>query len=196
MIDNFAQLDAKKIKIFSDEDIKELRLQYLSYKRKWVNQFYNIFHAERIDINPKSSVVSKYSNILSKSMNDGNRYSLTTYYFLRYLPGSFTTTHRDNNESSNGFTSVTLIDEVNLKGGESLLFEAVKKPEEYNRQNIKGPKMWEFEDPWRVPVIIQDFKIGDTLIYNQNMKHGVAKVLSGERVVLIAWFKNEEVKND
>lgn len=196
MILDSTDIPARKVKIFTDQQVKELGRQYYSFKRKWINQFYNIHYMERVDVISMKTNYQPYANLIMDAMGGRDKYQLTTYYFLRYLPGSYTTPHRDDGDASTGFTSVTLIDEVNLKGGESLLYERIEKPDfkKYFDDNFKGPKQWEWDDPFRIPVVVQDYKVGDTLIYNQNMKHGVAKVLSGERLVLIAWFKSRGKK--
>lgn len=95
-------------------------------------------------------------------------YTIGHAYVLRYGEGSFARLHRDQPDASHR-TSVTLVSKSNtLIGGEAIVTDFVG-----------------------VPKVI-DQQVGQTLWYPQNLVHGVGVVEKGERIVLIAWWKNND----
>lgn len=80
------------------------------------------------------------------------------HYFLNYVEESFARIH---NDATGNQTFVTLIEQSNvLLGGQTLTGD---------QQYI-------------------DLKVGQTLVYDHDFKHGVARVSRGHRKVFIVWY--------
>jgi Rps23 Pro-64 3,4-dihydroxylase Tpa1-like proline 4-hydroxylase len=104
-----------------------------------------------------------------KDQNLKNKMAPGAYYILEYTKGSFTKMHVDNLKG-NGATTITLLHKTeDLSGGYIL---------------TKG------EDEEFFDVIEQD--VGEVVVYNSNVKHGVSKVNSGTRRVLVSWFNEKD----
>ena len=94
------------------------------------------------------------------------------YYILEYAKDSFARMHMDG-LTGNGATTIALLDKSeDLSGGYIL----VRKEE--------SPDIKSFD------VVEQD--IGEVVIYNTNVFHGVSKVNNGTRRVLVAWFNGKD----
>lgn len=185
----------RKAKIFDKNEISLIYDIWSSSKTQWVSQFYNVWYMERAN----SRVDYKINWVSDKIKNFlGGNMTLSTYYFLRYLPGSYTTLHRDAPDAASGATVITLIDDVNLIGGNTIIYEKIKTPTEleFKHGDFRGKEWWKEDDPFQIPLVVQDLKCGESLIYDHTIKHGVSKVEQGERLVLVTWFKKNEVKND
>ena len=175
--------------ILSKEAIEEAKEYYRSKTWDETWQYFNLFHMQRIDI-PTQDYDLKFLKELHtysrKSHNIG-------CYFLKYVPGSFCRIHMDNDSE---VTTVTLLESNNLVGGECLI-EGEYQPPTYNRPSDHTCKRCNQEverPPYGLGIVpdIVKLKDGESMVYGPELRHGVTRVYEGERVVLIAWFKNGE----
>jgi len=167
--------------ILSDEELDEARDLAASLGFHTVFQMYNIFDLERSDIPEEDN--SGFTNTLMKySKHDYSRGS----YFLKYRKGSFTRLHHDHETD---LTIVTLLDDKDLVGGYSIVmdtYDARSRPRDQVCQ--RGG----YRPPYGDEIIpdILPVKVGESLCYGPDLKHGVSKVYEGERLVLVSWYKN------
>ena len=88
--------------------------------------------------------------------------TIKNHYVLVYREGSYCKIHQDDKKSAK--TIVTMLDRSeDLIGGECIFYDGV------------------------VPYVC-DLQIGESVIYDQNMFHGVSMVQRGFRTVLVSWF--------
>lgn len=110
-----------------------------------------------------------------------------TKYFLYYGEDGFTRHHTDD-DAKVGLTMVTLIDQKDLEGGETVLLKpylAKARPgHKYAKRDGKDPPYGKRIVPEVVPM-----EVCDTIIYDRYLMHGVAKVRKGYRLVLVNWFE-------
>ena len=173
--------------ILSDEELDEARDLAASLGFYTVFQMYNIFDLERSDI-PKEDN-SGFTNTLMKYSKQG--YSSGSY-FLKYRKGSFTRLHHDH---STDLTIVTLLDDKDLVGGHSIvmaMYDARSRPADQTCVRSEGE---EDRPPYGHEIIpdILPVKVGESLVYGPDLKHGVSKVYEGERLVLVSWYNNIKV---
>lgn len=107
-------------------------------------------------------------------------------YFLRYVEGSWTRAHRDPTHEMDT-TVVTMLVSEDLVGGESLVFEQTHRVQRFTDREI---------DTYDKPVVIPNFEEGESLMYTTEVKHAVAKVHSGHRVVHIVWLRRPDKGSD
>ena len=120
---------------------------------------------------------------------DLQEYSADTIaqYFLDYTENGFTKFHTDDDERV-GLTMVTILDQQDLSGGETLLMREYELKE---RPAHKYAKRSEKQGPYGQRIIpeVVPMEVGDTIIYNRNLMHGVGKVREGIRTVLVTWYR-------
>jgi len=113
------------------------------------------------------------------------------FYFLRYIPGSFTRLHEDNSTET---TIVTLLDDKDLVGGNAVVREAYNPRGSRPAEQTCHRTNQENEHPPYGQQIVLDvlpMERGDSLVYGRELTHGVSKVYEGERLVLITWFNDK-----
>jgi len=175
-------------KVLSLEEIEEAKTLYDSLEKKKVFQYYNLFDLYRADIPEPLDQYSFYKTLLRYS---GLETHIGAPYFLKYVPGSFTRVHPDNDSK---FTTVTLIESENLVGGDSIVIAPYDKGKTPSRpaNEICIRNERETKTPPYGHDIVMDvipFKDGDTLSYGPTLQHGVTMVHKGYRIVLVIWFK-------
>lgn len=126
-----------------------------------------------------------------KSIHDIDRYMFRKYnarthvhYFLKYIPDSYTRVHQDNKNTVTK-TVITLLEESpDLVGGDTLVFDR-----HYQKPMVEGAifKGKNADDLDLVPVAVKNDQY-QSLIYDWNVQHGVTRVFSGHRIVLVSWY--------
>jgi hypothetical protein len=172
-------------KILSEVELKEARDLAKSVEFYRVYQMYNLFDVDRAD--PERS--TEYGFI--KTLLKHSRYeNLVGFYFLRYIPGSFTRMHQDNNTA---LTIVTMLDQEGLVGGHSIVTNKYLSRERPANQCCERADYEKDNPPYNQDIILDvlPMKDGDSLVYGADQKHAVSKVYEGSRTVLITWFNNE-----
>ena len=142
------------------------------------NRFYSLFNIYKTDI------PSEYWNttIIDKLKDKVPGYNLDWMYFLKYVEGSFANKHYDVGIKK---TIITLLDDNKLVGGETLFF--TKQTTTFKRAP-KFPTVPDFSQEIEIPSVAS-LQVGDAVMYDNKQKHAVCKVHSGERTVLVSWFK-------
>lgn len=174
-------------KILNDEDLRDLNGLYGKIEPRHAYQDFNLHNVEKRQIPP--SWWDRYEPI-RKLQKYANGASHRTHYFLRYMPGSFTSLHCDDKRSV-GLTIVTFLQLKNLVGGDTIFikeFEGVERtPEMYDY--FHKDKESNMAGKFVVPDIARDVKVGDSVVYFQDIRHGMTQVKEGQRIVLVSWFK-------
>ena len=94
-------------------------------------------------------------------VNDGTK--VNQFDLLLYKEGHFYKKHKDViEEVKRTWTSITMIDKKDLKGGEIVIYNKDKN--------------------------IIDLDIGETIVFKSSLYHKAKKVLHGTRLVLVAWL--------
>ena len=104
-----------------------------------------------------------------------------SHYFVMYDEGSYTKMHTDNDDQI-GLTIVTLIDTVDLVGGETIAMIPAKLSE-----SKEGYQKGDDHKGRVVPRVIR-MDVGDSVIYDRSLLHGVSEIEKGKRLVLVSWF--------
>ena len=172
--------------VLSEEELNEARDLAASLEFYKVFQLYNLFHMRRADVEGDKKF--GFSDTLLKYSKLRNCIGL---YFLRYVEGSFTRMHHDNNTD---LTIVTLLDDVGLVGGHSLVMERYERRDRPADQHCARSGGEEEHPPYGREIIpdVLPVTVGESLIYGPDLKHGVSKVYEGERLVLVAWFTDKD----
>jgi len=169
--------------LISNDERAELIKLYNSRQSNIAHQDYNLFNMD------KRLIPSNYWNELDSFKKIRERANRSTYshYFLMYEEGSFTKFHTDNDDEI-GLTIVTLLDEVDLVGGETIVQLPFKEPKKKEGSYVKGTQT---EGQRVIPKVVEVEK-GQSMIYDRSLMHGVAQVVKGKRLVLVSWFYNDE----
>ena len=175
--------------ILSEESLSLARKYCQDHHWERVWQHYNLFHLDRIICSNALELefVKELHTYSRKSHNIG-------CYFLKYPAGSFTRIHGDNESE---MTIVTMLDSNNLVGGECLVMGDYINPGNRPSDYACGRHEHEIKEPPYGKDIVPDIvnlNNGESMVYGPELRHGVTKVYEGERIVLIAWFKNGDRK--
>lgn len=182
--------------ILHDDDVNYLIDNYKSTEKTEVKRFYNLFYCNKYD---HLHELDGFVDIKKKFEEYFNRvyYSL---YIVEYGPGSFVKKHADNDDAVE-FTAITLL-EKDCEGGENILYSDHYKddydvnPDGLNRYEAKHEvDHMNHKGNGIIPHVVKQDKVGETLIYNRSTKHEVSQIISGKRVVLVAWMRSEK-KNE
>ena len=177
--------DFKQVDILTLSEVQYLKQMFDRYPKNFWTRDYNLFNLYKCDIPRRMhpNDVNTIRGISQKVKSHLDNKKDAAHYFLKYIPNSFTHVHIDNPYRIQR-TAVTLIDvSQDLVGGEVVLINNISQsdlmPGEFRPdKNVKNIK---------VPVVVRQ-KVGSTLIYNHNVRHGVTKVEQGHRLVFISWY--------
>jgi len=172
--------------ILSESTLKFAK-DYCTDSKDWydVFQYYNLFNLKRLDV--PSEDWYKFDEIIKYS----RRKDIIGFYFLKYIPGSFTRFHADH---SSELTIVTMIDSKDLVGGDCLIMDTYNAPEYGRPERMTCVRtIEEKENPPYGRTIIPEvvtLKDGESMIYGNELTHAVSRVHKGHRLVLISWHKS------
>lgn len=177
-------------KILSEADLEEAKSLASSIQFKPVFQQYNLFDMERADI-PRPESYGFAKTLLKRSRLT----NIIGFYFLRYVPGSFTRMHEDNNSE---LTIVTLLDDKDLVGGHAIVTDTYKQRERPANEICNRSVRETTKPPYGKNIIMDvvPMELGESLVYGPEQTHGVSKVYEGSRLVLISWFNSKESKEN
>jgi len=169
--------------IINDEDVANLKTIYDALPVRYAHQDYNLFDVERRNV-PRSLIIENTS--LSK-LKEYSKMNNKGFYFLKYEKDSFTRVHHDENSD---LTIVTTIEQKDLVGGYPICYTTYKKSARPAYKYANRSKEEEEKKPIGKDIIpeIIEVKEGQSIVYGPKLKHGVSKVTSGHRIVLISWF--------
>jgi hypothetical protein len=171
--------------ILSPEDLKEA-IDYCS-DVQWedVYQDYNLFDLQRHD-------VKEYDGLgFAKRLQEySGKPDCVGFYYLKYIPGAFTRVHQDHESS---MTIVTLIDSKDLLGGDAIVRHEYKAREGGRPATMKccRNKNENEKPPYGQEMILDvlPMEVGESLVYGNDLSHGVSLVHEGQRTVLVTWFR-------
>lgn len=181
-------MNFKHEKILREQDIEFLVSMSKECKWKEIYQLYNVFKCNIAYPEGKDKHISQ--KIKDHLDIDQDYFPFT--YFLDYVPGSFTRAHHDSNSEC---TVITVLEQNNLVGGYSIFQDLYNRPEGGRDSSLicerhdDEKKMPPYSKPI-IPVVVSP-DVGDSLIYNKRVRHGVSRVESGNRLVHVLWFKKK-----
>lgn len=171
-------MEYKVENLLDENDIQELIKLYNSLPSSLAHQDYNLFN---VDKRPIGSLERGKVKAFEK-LDSYAKLKRHGCYFVMYEGNSFTKVHTDNDDAI-GLTTVTLLDEVNLIGGETLVmlsYQDEGRPEnKYRKGDMVNAKC--------IPHIV-DCKVGQTMVYGPSLLHGVCQLKQGKRLVLVQWY--------
>ena len=178
--------------ILNEEELNEARDLVAGLEFHRIFQMYNLFDLDRVDL--EDSELDKYA-FSRKLIKYSKKRRCIGFYFLRYTQGSFTRMHSDSNSE---ITIVTMIDENTLVGGYSLAMQNYESRDRPADQGCARSKHEENHPPYGQDIIpdVLPVKVGESLIYGPHLSHGVSKVYSGERLVLVSWYTDKDKEDE
>ena len=169
--------------IISEEHRHQLIDVYNSLPTALAHQDYNLFDVDKRAVTAEQLNLDCFKVINNYASDYEQKFR---HYFLNYTEESFTKFHTDNDDEV-GLTIVTFIDKSNdLIGGEAL----AQLP--YTKRSRPANKYRKGEAPMNQRVIpkVINMDVGQSLIYDKSLMHGVGQVERGNRLVLISWYGN------
>lgn len=189
-----------RFEIFNSHELKFINRLYQFLEPRIYIRYVNLGNVERRDVPEYFYTNSKeWANIVTKlenTVNSEKQLKVRTCYFLRYIQKSFTAIHVDNPQTT-AKTAVTLLDvSTGLVGGDIIIQRKANKDDFFKEQDSIGGNSKKLCKPNHldnitIPEIIKQ-DVGETIIYDNNLHHGVTRVHRGHRLVLITWFKENE----
>lgn len=176
----------KNIQVLSEEQIEYLIDLHKRLPKKFFSRDFNLFNVYKTMIprHLQARDVEMLNGVATTIKNNFDTKKELTHYFLEYVKESFTNIHVDNPNRVNK-TAVTLLrTSSDLIGGQVVLLKPI------TQQDLLEGKKQPSEmkaNSFNVPLVIQQ-DVGSTLLYDNNVLHGVSKVEQGNRLVLISWF--------
>jgi len=150
-------------------------IDYFEENKKYYEKNYNLFKTWAQQIDYEDPMQVEMLSRVQKAAETAMRIKLLPVKnanIVEYVEGSYANGHVDDP----AYSSVSVITMINLSqdliGGEAY-FAKNKESLEYHKM-IPGP-----------------LENGDSLMYGGSMYHGVEKILSGKRLVLITWFMED-----
>ena len=167
--------------IITDEQRHQLLDVYHSLDPELAHQDYNLFDVDKRHPSQEQTQMDCFSTLdeYAKEFEKSFR-----HYFLNYGPESFTKFHTDNDDAV-GLTIVTFLQKSeDLVGGEPLVqlpYEKRSRPSTHYRKGDApiGQRV--------IPKVVQ-MDVGQSLVYDKHLMHGVGQVEQGNRLVLISWY--------
>lgn len=177
-----------------DEDDRIELLDILStIKPVMYHQDYNLFHVEKAAVGKSHRLyecepVLKHIDWIEKNTT-GLR--IASAYFVKYPPGGFARAHHDNGTSR---TIVTLLESVNLVGGETIFVERYEKRPRVKQHVAKRNDHENDKPPYGRKIMpkVAHLKNGQSIVYGKDQMHSVAEVEQGHRTVLVSWYIKKE----
>ena len=174
-------MNYKVDQVITNEDRHNLIDLYNSIDPNIAHQDYNLYNIDKRILTNLSKIDKKYLNIIKKIEAYAQKETYS-HYFVMYHEGSYTKMHTDNDDDI-GLTIVTLVDTVDLVGGETLALVPAEL-----KENKQGYQKGDDHKGRVVPRVIR-MDVGDSVIYDRSLLHGVAQLEKGKRLVLVSWFK-------
>jgi hypothetical protein len=180
--------------ILTLDDCKELLKYRLTCETLEAHQDYNLFDVGKSELYNEhlkeyTKTEPKAMMALDKLQAEATRRGLGRMwakYFLYYGEDAFTRHHTDDDEKV-GLTMVTLIDQQDLEGGETVLLKPYMTKARPGHKYAKR----DGDPPYgsRIVPEVVPMEVCDTLIYDRYLMHAVARVRKGYRLVLVNWFE-------
>ena len=179
-------MNYKVDQIITNEDRHNLIDLYNSMPTNFGHTDYNLYNIDKRILKRLYDLDPKYKTVFEKVENYAG-YKTYSHYFVMYNEGSYTRMHTDNDDHVKS-TIVTLVDTVNLVGGETIVTLPAPEAQYEKKGYVKGN-----EHKGRVVPKIVRMNVGDSVIYDRSLLHGVTQVEQGKRLVLVSWFRDERL---
>ena len=172
-------------KILSDEDMKSLWEVYHDSVHEFAHQDYSLHHVWKAQVNSKHMKESPFRTLDAYYAKMG--YNPFAKYFLKYVEWSWARPHHDNIGTPTK-TAITLLEEQDLEGGETLVWD-----KHYDLPKPEGAYVKRGGSIHRQDEIVCTPRLqpGESLLYDDNIRHGVAQVRGGHRIVLVTWYRRK-----
>ena len=170
--------------IINGDDVSYLRYLYKSMPMVHHSQYHNLFNISISNISPSfhsppwNTIQNKLREYyISLNFEQQLLPAVITNYFLTYEVGSYAIMHQDNPNSIQ-LSAITLIGRSDiLEGGDLIVMTKDSLGKE------------------KVPEVVIFPRDGHTVSYTTN-DHGVSRVFTGKRVVLVSWFRRLNNENN
>jgi hypothetical protein len=187
----------KKEIILTADDLSVLREVWRGNSPKRIFRTDNLHYTKRFDIHSAGQQTDSIDEnlrepfqLVLKKISSCSVYNIASVFFVEYQQESYASIHRDWHGS---LTTVTLVDATDdLEGGEAIIqlnskrsIKSFRDCPSYIQGKLCQPsrKIKPLIETHIVPL-----QVGETLMYGPMLLHGVSKVLSGRRLVLVVWF--------
>tara|TARA_B100000575_G_C23094474_1_gene631151 strand:- start:1068 stop:1598 length:531 start_codon:yes stop_codon:yes gene_type:complete len=174
-------MNYKVDQIITNEDRHNLIDLYNSLDSNIAHQDYNLYNIDKRRLNTKDYTQDKKYHDIIKKIEAYAKRKTHSHYFVMYHEGSYTRMHTDDDEAV-GQTIVTLVDTVDLIGGDTLALLSAELTEDK-----KGYQKGDDHKGRVVPRVIR-MDVGDSVSYDRSLLHGVSQLERGKRLVLVSWF--------
>ena len=173
-----------------------LAKNYKKYPSRYDQRMHNIFNTKRYLIENDEKIQRYY-----KDRMKGTPFIRVVSYILQYQPGGFLMPHQD---PKGRITTVTLLEDDDLVGGESLVYKDIHVPKSLSEKKTYSDVDFANEsesNEWTIyknacPVFIPPRK-HETYAIGEQRSHSVTRIEKGTRTVLIEWwYYTEDVKGD
>ena len=167
--------------IYTSQDIQDCIDIYHTLPANPMIQSYNLFHVDR-RTSSHNPAYHSLNNFISSNYPELSLKPAEPYYVM-YEAESFTSMHYDIKST---ITCVTLLEDKDLVGGETIV-HSFYEPKDMVNAGMEGNDLIDPISDNNTPEIVK-WQPGQTLIYGPNLPHGVGKVISGHRLVLVQWY--------
>lgn len=175
----------KKHMFFGQEGLEDLWKVYHATGMKKAHQDYSLHHVEKRVLKKEQIEAECFKNMLDHYHSIG--YAHLSSYFLLYPKYSWTRPHHDD-IGHHTQTCITLLEEKDLEGGETLVWDThYDLPTPEDSYVVKTGSVHRKNEIVCTPTL----EPGESLSYGDNVKHGVAQVRAGHRIVLVSWFRRK-----
>ena len=170
--------------IITNEERHQLLDVYHGLDPELAHQDYNLFDVDKRHPSKQHSRLDCFKKIDQYASGYEKSFK---HYFLNYTKEAFTKFHTDN-DASVGLTIVTFLDKsADLIGGEALAMLPYTKTGRPDTHYRKGDPVTPGD---RVIPKVINMEVGQSLVYDKSLMHGVGQVERGNRLVLISWYGN------
>lgn len=172
-------MDYEVKQIVTPEQRQETVAKLQEMPSEYYHQDYNLH-----DVTKWAKGINKENFPMLKSIEDlFPDLKVYSHYFLEYGVDSFTKQHTDNDKLIEK-TVVTLVESVDLIGGETIVLKTYNIKGRPATALRKGGAMYGYRI---IPEVVK-LEDGDSIIYDHSLPHSVAQVTQGKRLVLVSWF--------
>lgn len=154
-------IDYQIKKLLSRQELQYCNQYWDRSKKHYYDVWHNVINVNKVDIDLSDPGMN---HIVNKLTFDG--LNIKVSYMLEYYKDSFTQIHVDNGTNATSVTPINISND--FKGGYTILQDIIND---------------------RKCLVTLPSELGNTFVYNGSIGHGVSKVLSGTRRVLIVWYK-------
>tara|TARA_B110000208_G_scaffold46442_1_gene61624 strand:- start:2130 stop:2681 length:552 start_codon:yes stop_codon:yes gene_type:complete len=167
-------------RIINSSEVNTLKGNFSKLTPRLAHQDYNLFDVDK-------RLIDDYSHPILRKIDKYVNLKPMSHYFVKYGEEGFTSLHTDD-DGVVKLTVVTLIEDTDLVGGETLVIDRYMKSSRPSNKYAKRGKMVNAPiGQSKIPVIAK-MEVGESVIYDNKVTHGVCQVEKGSRLVLVSWY--------